>query len=240
MNKQKKSESGFSVVELILVIVIVALIGVVGWMVYKNHHKNSSKTISSNSQSSKTVISNSDSKTISTNEQYAGWKTYTTKYEKLSFKYPANWTLKDTSQSQGSGCTQVGGDIILLSSGEGSEMVLKNGVFSGTASPDTMNNYNDFTDPTKFLGQQAQFKFYDESLNNTNTGKVGLLILTNSSGKFFTAKNVGCSQNPGTVALWLSYGVNSKDGSNMANSLESVKTSNDYIYTKLIVQSMGY
>lgn len=39
MIKKSKNQKGFSAVELVLVIVIVALIGVVGWLVYKNHHK---------------------------------------------------------------------------------------------------------------------------------------------------------------------------------------------------------
>ncbi len=39
MLKLKNNDDGFSAVELVMVIVIVGLIGVVGWMVYKNHHK---------------------------------------------------------------------------------------------------------------------------------------------------------------------------------------------------------
>ena len=39
MNKNKKYESGFSVVEVVFVIVIIALIGVAGSLVYKHYHK---------------------------------------------------------------------------------------------------------------------------------------------------------------------------------------------------------
>jgi hypothetical protein len=50
-----KNESGFSGVELVLVLVIVVLIGVVGWLVYDNHHKSTvASTNSSTSTSAKT------------------------------------------------------------------------------------------------------------------------------------------------------------------------------------------
>ena len=39
MGKIRKNQEGFSVVEVVLVLVVVALIGVVGFMVYKNQHK---------------------------------------------------------------------------------------------------------------------------------------------------------------------------------------------------------
>jgi len=39
MNKLKQNESGFSAVEVILVLVIIVLLGVVGWFVYKNQKK---------------------------------------------------------------------------------------------------------------------------------------------------------------------------------------------------------
>ena len=35
----KKSEKGFSVIETLIVLIVVAFVGATGWMVYKNHHK---------------------------------------------------------------------------------------------------------------------------------------------------------------------------------------------------------
>lgn len=52
MDKIKKNEAGFSAVEMTLVIVIVALIGAVGWLVYKNHHKTTTAAITSTATSS--------------------------------------------------------------------------------------------------------------------------------------------------------------------------------------------
>lgn len=52
MNKINKNESGFSAVELILVTAIVVLIGVVGWIVYKNYHKTTAATSTTKSATS--------------------------------------------------------------------------------------------------------------------------------------------------------------------------------------------
>lgn len=51
MGKIRRNEAGFSPVEVVLVLVVVALVGVVGWLVYKNHSKtaNSNTPISNNS-----------------------------------------------------------------------------------------------------------------------------------------------------------------------------------------------
>ncbi len=35
----KKSEKGFSVIDTLIVLIVVAFVGATGWMVYKNHHK---------------------------------------------------------------------------------------------------------------------------------------------------------------------------------------------------------
>jgi hypothetical protein len=49
VGKLQKNESGFSVVEVVLVVVILALIGTVGWLVYKNHHKTTTAAITTTS-----------------------------------------------------------------------------------------------------------------------------------------------------------------------------------------------
>ena len=84
--KKINNESGFSAVELLLVIVIVVLLGFMGWYIYHNDHK--------------TNVSVSKSSSTSTSV-YSGWKTFTTGYQKLSFKYPNNWVLTDNSTSNG-------------------------------------------------------------------------------------------------------------------------------------------
>jgi|GEM_PF-2178803 len=85
MSNIRKNEAGFSPIEVVVVLVIVALIGVVGWFVYKDHNKtnNSAATASAGSANSSTQ----------TPDAYVGWKTYTSKDEAFSMKYPDGWSV---------------------------------------------------------------------------------------------------------------------------------------------------
>lgn len=90
MSKIRSNQSGFSIVEAALILVLVACIGAAGFMVYRNHNK----TAKNNSTAANTVKSDTSSKTATASDPYAGWKTYTSSTEGFSIKYPADWALK--------------------------------------------------------------------------------------------------------------------------------------------------
>jgi len=91
MGKPKTNQKGFSAVETILVLVIVVLIGTVGYLVYKNHHK---ATTANTTNTAKTSTSTTSS---STTNPYAGWNTYTATLLPVSFKYPKDWTIDNST-----------------------------------------------------------------------------------------------------------------------------------------------
>jgi hypothetical protein len=123
MLKIYKNEKGFSAVEIVLVLVIVVLLGAVGWLVYKDHHK--SKTVASVTTVSTTKPAASTStKTTTTPSPYAGWKAYTLPVEKLSFKYPSDWTVSNTAPTS----TQ---DNTTLTSSDGFTLSIEDGVSNG-------------------------------------------------------------------------------------------------------------
>src|SRR5665213_540179 len=80
MNKTSKNETGFSAVEVILVLVVIVLIGGAGWLVYKNHSK------------AKPAASASTSSTGT--GAYKGWKSFCSSYGGLCLDYPPAWTLE--------------------------------------------------------------------------------------------------------------------------------------------------
>jgi|GEM_PF-569696 len=55
MAQTHKNQSGFSAVETVLVIVVVVLIGVAGWLVYKNNHKKTENKNTTNTSQTKTT-----------------------------------------------------------------------------------------------------------------------------------------------------------------------------------------
>lgn len=78
MGKLRSKEAGFSAVEVVLVLVMVALIGAAGYIAYKSHSKTTTPALT---------------------DPYAGWKTYTSPLSSgLSFKYPADWSFTPPAQ----------------------------------------------------------------------------------------------------------------------------------------------
>jgi len=87
----KANQEGFSVVEIVLVLVVVGLIGAAGWFVWQSNNKTSNKstdTIQSTSTKSETPTP----ETAKAKNPYEGWLTYkSTLNSGLTFRYPPNW-----------------------------------------------------------------------------------------------------------------------------------------------------
>lgn len=90
MVKMKKlNNHGFTAFEGILIVIIIALIGGVGFYVYKSNQDKKSDNPTSSSQKS--------TQTSATKDSYKDWKTYTSSTEKMSFKYPSSWKVDNSS-----------------------------------------------------------------------------------------------------------------------------------------------
>jgi len=113
------NNKGFTLVEVLLLIVVLILVGGLGYLGYKQVNKKSATSTSSTATTTKTTAV----------DPYAGWKTGTLKYEKLSFKYPSNWTLTDDSKPYSSSpedlrCLKPGWDLVTLTSPYGSKVTM--------------------------------------------------------------------------------------------------------------------
>src|SRR5579863_2059588 len=84
MRKLNRSEAGFSPIEALLILVVLAAIGCAGWIIYKDHHKSTHT-----STTTKTTPTSSNTAKSSTPDPYSGWKFYSDSY--VSFKYPSDW-----------------------------------------------------------------------------------------------------------------------------------------------------
>lgn len=117
MGKLKKNEQGFSAIEIVLTIVVIALIGVVGWTLYKNHHKTTTL-----------LAKTTTTKTVATVNPYAGWKTGMLQYEKLTYKYPSNWTVQNISTGATNCTPSPGDDNVNITSPDGTYIGISTGV----------------------------------------------------------------------------------------------------------------
>jgi prepilin-type N-terminal cleavage/methylation domain-containing protein len=100
-----RNQSGFSIVEVLLVVLVVAVLAVTGLVVYQHNKLSSAKSTAAATGSTQTTT---QPKTTTTTQPaqnlYAGWKTYTLAEDStISFKYPSDWTIagdfKDTSST---------------------------------------------------------------------------------------------------------------------------------------------
>lgn len=105
MGTFKDNQNGFSIFDVVLLIIVIVLIGCAGWLVYKDHSKaqtqdKAAKTLKA-AQTSK-VVSGKSTAAGPNKSQYAGWQTFCSSYGGLCLKYPSNWKLSQATYAVGS------------------------------------------------------------------------------------------------------------------------------------------
>jgi Tfp pilus assembly major pilin PilA len=103
VGKIRKNETGFSVVEVVLVLVIVCLISAVGWLVYKNHNKTNNSTVTANATKANTSAQTKNSQAPAT-------KTYSDQSKTFTVQYPASWTTGELKP--GNAAYSVNADLL--------------------------------------------------------------------------------------------------------------------------------
>jgi prepilin-type N-terminal cleavage/methylation domain-containing protein len=102
VGKLKNNQKGFSAVETLMAIVIIALIVGAGWLVHS--HAKTNKTTTTTTKTSSTNTNTSDPKGPS-QSQYNGWLSFCSSYGGLCLKYPANWKLTQAAYAPGQSAT---------------------------------------------------------------------------------------------------------------------------------------
>jgi hypothetical protein len=98
---------GFGLVGLLLIIVVLAVVGGTGVYVYRKEHKVKApvSNVSANAKAP-TQIGKSSNMTT-TIDPYVGWSTYTSSVAGYSIKYPANWTVRSSTNNGGAEDTRI-------------------------------------------------------------------------------------------------------------------------------------
>lgn len=84
------NQKGFSVVEILIVIVVVGLLGAVGWLVYDRQKDKTSNSTATTS----TTKADTTPKTTEAADPYKDWQSYCDTRAKSCFKYPQGWNLQ--------------------------------------------------------------------------------------------------------------------------------------------------
>jgi len=227
-----KNKNGFTVVETLLTILILAVIGFGGYYVWHTQD-NKVKTVSTTTETS--------------TSPYAGWKTATLKYEKITYQYPANWKITDYSSP--GGCTTPGSDLVYLTSPNNEQVVLHTGIDCigdggavdfGTAVPITA------------LGQNLYLVFQNWAgegpADQPSVPQFACLGPTSSPNTpfDFIAKNIFHSDytsasDKATQNSFCYYTYNNQSKTPLpAESVSSIENSHDFTTAELIFESMHY
>lgn len=93
MKHHKTNQQGLTVSAVIIAVLVLAIIAVTGFLVYRHSHPTTTATDTSSNKSEQTA--NTTSTKAQAPDIYAGWKTATSPRAGFSIKYPANWTYDE-------------------------------------------------------------------------------------------------------------------------------------------------
>jgi len=233
----KKNEKGFAALEAVLVVIILGILGFTGWFVL-NAKQNADKSLSSNTSATPVIKPGK-----ANDDAYAGWKTYTLKNEKLTFKYPSNWNIQYESSSDGI-------DNASFESADG----FKFGVSAGTnsiAPPDSTSvdcNPNNYGTKKILASQQVKLDTQRVSIiylseyscvDKAQTEVVEAKVVPDAKDQYsyIKAKNAKDSVKEGTSTLWFNM---SYDASGPHLTASNVMNDKEYQNAKLVIESMSY
>lgn len=235
MTKLKLNNSGFGVVELLLIVLAVIIFVLAGWYVYMHNHKSTSNVTNSTTSGS---VSN----------PYKGWTSAVLTYEKISYKYPSNWTVTDKSVSspQGSGgCAYPGQDKIYITSPSNDQVFIDTGECSGN----TIGYYAFTKVPITFLGSKEGLDIVNNFPNNDQNAvpehPAFAIVADDLSGNWAQAGtySININSSKGSSAQlsdnFYYYPYNSLTSSAPSNLTASeIQNNQDFNTAKLIFESM--
>lgn len=98
---KRSTDSGFSVVEALLILVIVGILGFTGWYIYHSK-RTSDKSYSGANSGTPTYKKKASTTKIVTLDVYVGWTQYCSDYGGVCFKYPQGWQANSTETDESS------------------------------------------------------------------------------------------------------------------------------------------
>ncbi len=93
MIELKKNQNGFTAVEALLIMLILVVIGAVGYIVYHNDYKTKKAIVSTTAAKVTTTTSAKSSPTVT-------WQTYSNQQGGFTYQYPSNWVNSVTNQPE--------------------------------------------------------------------------------------------------------------------------------------------
>lgn len=237
----------------IFVVIILALIAAAAFGGYKFEHqraikaeKNQQSRINSLKKqidaSQKPTDNKSTGSSASTASPYAGWKTYTLKYEKLTFKYPSNWQVIDDSNGPNENPHT---DNVDFKSPDSFNFNIIDGMKPG-GDPRSLDSDSPIS--VTFAGQPMYLIFSHPSmpkLTNQDPNSVGSMnLLTNPKDEYSWPKDKNVfstsTVNGGGSNMSIHAWYQTSSGPKYFSSVQQAMNDSEYKNAKLVIESMNY
>ncbi|HLC91429.1 MAG TPA: hypothetical protein VJC09_00055 [Candidatus Saccharimonadales bacterium] len=220
MKKLNKHELGFSVVEAVLIFVIFAVITTVGWYIWKSRQHTTRSDNKAESTAATTQSAN----------PYSGWKTYTLKYDKLTFKYPADWYITASNNNYDT-------DFIEFTSPGDFHLSIADG--QGHLGGDGLAFITSV--PVLFAGQSVYIAYFGGFSKTTKDNRYvqSAIVVSDTSSQWSrpTNKNAMRKDEYGGKNITI---LMSHDSSVKKLTAETVKNDAEYKTAKFVIESMHY
>ncbi len=99
MNRTANKQSGFSIIEIVLVVLVIGALAAIGLLVYLQH-TTTKPTVATNSQQKSTTVTHPPT------DPYQGWQTYCDSTVKACIKYPSDWVASQYGGLENPACTE--------------------------------------------------------------------------------------------------------------------------------------
>jgi len=232
---QKKSNKGLIAA---IIIVIILAIGAIGgtWYYMNNKAKKDKKAQEEQIQQLQKQIEDLKSQAATT--QSSQTKSYTTKYDKLKFSYPANWSLTDNSQSSSTEVLNTygidGTDNVTLKSQDGFEVIISSGGLGGFACPP--NSAQKIVSEKANILDGSYFLNYLKKENSNNIDSIFIATKSEQCASDLSSKNL-IIKDTGKGAI---LSVTAKYPNNSNINIDQLKNDSDLKDFKNLLQSLSY
>lgn len=230
------NKQGFGVVTVLLTLVIIAIVGGTGWIVY-NSQKKTTRSLDNANKSASSTETTEKTAAKSPLDPYDGWKTYTTKYEKMNFKYPTDLAINDTSHASVAGQDNVtpGIDTLKLTGAGDFAISIQTGLEGiGAGCPECTIS---FSDPVTLAGANYYINYV-----NSGSGKISSVTVSKITNDFVggvDGKNIVITGTTNKAATLISAAFRSGE-TIIEKTLDQYKTDHFVVEFKLLVQSISY
>lgn len=237
----KNNKQGFAPVQIIVMIVLILGVAGTGWYLLQAKNK-TDKTLDATSKgvgNVTTTVKKAENKPVAAPvDPYANWKTYTSKYDRMIFKYPSDMVLSDTSHASVSGQDNVtpGVDTIKITSTTGFTIRIQAGLEGiGGGCPDCQAK---FSDPVTINSKPFFMNYID-----SGSGNIQNIAVASDAASFIGnlgTHNITITGTSNKAGAIISGSFRDTSDNIVGKSLIEYKADHFVAEFKLLLQSISY